>query len=100
MRTRLSIEEIARITGGELSGKSNSLIEGANTLEHAGEGEITFLANPKYGKWLDKTNASCVLVSKNLKVKIDIPMIKVDNPDAAFSIILDKLYGDDNLKSD
>lgn len=91
---RLSIKEIARITDGDLSGNTNILIKAANTLEHAKEGEITFLANPKYRKWLEKTNASCVLVSRNLKVNINTPVIKVENPDIAFSKVLSRLYGE------
>ncbi len=91
---KLTIKEIAEVAEGELSGSSDILIEGANTLENAKKGEITFLSNPKYRKWLDKTNASCVLVSKSLKVKMDIPVIEVDNPDIAFSRVLGKLYGE------
>jgi UDP-3-O-[3-hydroxymyristoyl] glucosamine N-acyltransferase len=90
----LTIKEIAEITSGKISGDADILIIGANTLEHACEGEISFLANPKYGKWLDKTKASCVLVSDNLDVDMGIPMIKVKNPDMAFSKILSILYGD------
>jgi UDP-3-O-[3-hydroxymyristoyl] glucosamine N-acyltransferase len=94
MKTRLSVKEIAEIINGEIVGNPDAVIEGANTLENATEGEISFLANPKYSKWLDKTNASCVLVSLDISSDIDISMIKVENPDAAFSTILEKLYGD------
>lgn len=89
----LKVEEIVKITGGELDGDSNVLIKGANTLECAGEGEVSFLSNPKYKKWLDKTRASCVLIAKNLKLKMDVPVVKVDNPDIAFSKVLGRLYG-------
>jgi UDP-3-O-[3-hydroxymyristoyl] glucosamine N-acyltransferase len=90
---KLGIKEIAEMTGGEISGNSDVIIEGANTLENAKKGEITFLANPKYRKWLDKTNASCVLISSNLKVDVSVPMIKVENPDVAFGKVLERLYG-------
>ncbi len=90
----LTVKEIAKLTGGKLSVDSDAIINGANTLEKAEEGEVTFLANPKYGKWLDKTNASCVLVSRNINTSIEIPVIEVDNPDSAFSMVLNKLYGE------
>lgn len=91
---RLSLKEIAEITGGELSGNGNIIINNANTLEHAGEGEITFLANPKYKKWLEKTNASCILVPGSQKIKIKTPVITVGNTDIAFSKVLNRLYGE------
>lgn len=38
-------------------------IRGVNTLDKAGEDEISFLVNPKYAQQLDSTRAGCVLTS-------------------------------------
>jgi UDP-3-O-[3-hydroxymyristoyl] glucosamine N-acyltransferase len=90
----ISIDEIAEIAGGIVSGVSSDKIRGANTLENAQEGEISFLANPKYKKWLDCTGASCVIVSRGLKTNSGKTLIKVDDPAAAFSKVIIALYGE------
>jgi len=90
---RLSLKEIADLTGGELVGAGRVYISGANTLEAATEGEITFLANPKYRKWMETTSASCVLIPSNLEINTRVSLVKVENPALAFSKVLEKLYG-------
>ena len=42
------LDEIARITGAELRGDGGVLIENVVGIEAAGQGDITFLSNPKY----------------------------------------------------
>jgi len=91
---RLTIDEIAGLTGGSYEGDGQVSIEGANTLEAAVAGEISFLANPKYRKWLETTGASCVLVPDNTKFKSTAVLIKVKNPGLAFSKVLLGLYGE------
>ena len=88
----LSIGRIAELTGGQLSGDPDVMITGANTLQNASRGEITFLSNPKYKKWIESTSASCVLIPSGLKLRIDIPVVTVENPDIAFALVLEHLY--------
>jgi UDP-3-O-[3-hydroxymyristoyl] glucosamine N-acyltransferase len=93
----LTLEKIASITGGELTGDGEIVIRAANTLQDASEGEITFFSNPKYTKWLEDTSASCILISADMKPGIDIPVIRVDDPDIAFSVVLKHLYPEKRL---
>ncbi|MFC2061249.1 UDP-3-O-(3-hydroxymyristoyl)glucosamine N-acyltransferase [Elusimicrobiota bacterium] len=97
-RKQLKIGEIVKITGGELEGGSDKvseiIIKGVNTLESAGKGEISFLANPKYKKWVENTSASCILISENSKVETSTPVIKVEDPIAAFRKVVSNLFGE------
>ncbi len=43
-------------------------IAGVNTLDDAGHGEVTFLANPKYRRCLAKTRASAVIIHEGVDV--------------------------------
>lgn len=52
---------LARDLGLALVGQDRDLT-GVNTLEAAGPGDLTFLANPKYAPLLASTRAGCVLV--------------------------------------
>jgi len=58
--------DLAQMLGGELQGDSEVMISGVAKIEEARPGEITFLANPKYEKFLTTTEASVVLVSSSL----------------------------------
>ncbi len=59
------LEEIAKIIGGELFGNSELLILNPNKIEDANENEISFLANPKYTKFLSTTKAGALIIAKD-----------------------------------
>ncbi len=67
---QFSCEEIARIINGKLIGSIDHKITGLNRIEFAQKGELTFLANPKYEKYLKTTNASCIIVPETISVKL------------------------------
>ena len=58
-----SLGEIAAYLGGELRGDAETRIIGLNTLQSAGEGQLSFLANPKYVKYLSGSLAEAVLLT-------------------------------------
>lgn len=57
-----SLQEIAQHLGGTVEGDGSILIAGLATLDDAGEGQLTFLANPKYAAKVATTKASAVLL--------------------------------------
>ena len=57
-----TLQEIALYLSGELSGYGQVQIKGLATLDDAGEGDLTFLANPKYAAKVATTGASAVLL--------------------------------------
>lgn len=59
----LTLEEIAQRIGAEVHGDSACLIHGLATLQEARAGELSFLANPNYARFLAGTQASAVIVS-------------------------------------
>lgn len=89
----MTVKEIAEMINGELYGSADKIIKGVNTLEKAQSGQIAFLANAKYSKWVDTTKASCIVLSNKIKIDTDIPVIRVDNADIAFGKILDRFFG-------
>ena len=58
----IKLSELADKLGLEYTG-ADCEISGVNTLEKAGPGDISFLANPKYVGCAQSTKASCVLLS-------------------------------------
>ena len=60
----MTLNELAAALGCAPEGDGSIEISGVRTLEQAGPGHLTFLANPKYGPKLKLTRASAVLASK------------------------------------
>jgi UDP-3-O-[3-hydroxymyristoyl] glucosamine N-acyltransferase len=58
-----TLNELAQRIGAEAVGDPAIVIHSTNTLEDAGPGQVSFLANPKYLKLLETTRASAVIVS-------------------------------------
>ena len=57
-----SLSELAAYLGGRVIGAEDARITGVSGLDEAGEGDITFLANPKYAQKVATTRASAVIM--------------------------------------
>ncbi len=80
----MRLKDISELVAGELLGDGNVVITGVARIEEAGTGEITFLANPKYTRFLHGTKASAVIVPLELTERVDVPVIRSSNPYFAF----------------
>lgn len=68
-------------------------ISGVATLEDAVAGQISFLSNPKYAKFLAATRASAVIVKPEVEAPNGLSLIRADDPYAAITVVLIKLHG-------
>ena len=82
-----SLDQLAELVGGEPIGQSDLIISGVSELQNGKQGTISFLANPKYKKYLDSTKASAVIVSDSSLLNRQNGIV-VQNPQLAFSKIL------------
>ncbi|NTW49042.1 MAG: UDP-3-O-(3-hydroxymyristoyl)glucosamine N-acyltransferase [Chlorobiales bacterium] len=81
-------------SGVEILGNKDLKIHGLAKIEEAGPGHIAFIANPKYEKFLETTNASAVIVPKKLSVEgfsDRLSFVRVDDAYTAFVFLLEKL---------
>jgi len=81
------LRELAAWVDGTVVGDGEIDISGVAAIEDARAGEITFIANPKYLSKLSQTNASAIIVSKEV-TQADKPLLCVTNPYLAFGKIL------------
>lgn len=91
----MTVQEIATWLQGEVVGNGTVRIERVAKIEEADQHSISFLANPKYERYLETTQAAAVLVSKNcqsakLPHRDSLAFIKVDDPYLAFLQVLKK----------
>ena len=81
------LRELAQWVDGTVVGDGEVEISGVAAIEEARAGEITFIANPKYLPKLGETQASAVIVSKEV-TEAERPLLCVTNPYLAFAKIL------------
>ena len=78
---QMSLIEIAALVAGELEGNGATVIKRAAKIEEAIEGDVTFVANPRYEKYLETTRASAVIVARAACTgRRDVPLVRVDDP--------------------
>jgi UDP-3-O-[3-hydroxymyristoyl] glucosamine N-acyltransferase len=80
---KVTLEAVARAIDGTVVGDGSVEITGVAGIREAREGELTFLANPRYEPYLELTQASAVIVSENHR-NIGKPLIQNPNPYLAF----------------
>jgi len=82
-----TLKEIAKLIEGEVVGDDSTLIKGVCGIKEASEGEITFLANPKYAPLITTTRASAIITSRDVS-GVAKPIIRTDNPSLAFAKVI------------
>lgn len=81
---------LAALTGGCVEGDENAVIRGFAKIEDAKEGDITFIANPKYSHYIHTTKATAVLVGRDFKPEGEYKatLIRVDDPYSTLAELL------------
>jgi len=85
------LKEVAEFLGGSVIGDDSVVICDVRGIDEAGEGDLTFVANPRYRKKLDETGASAVLVSPDVKESTKNLLVVAD-PYKALAKVLTFFY--------
>ena len=81
----LTVATLAARIGGIVEGAGDTEIRGVSALAEARAGDVSFLANARYGHLMTETAATAVVVAKDWSGDHRSPaLISVDNPDKAF----------------
>ena len=88
---KMTLAEIALFLGGTVVGADDTTINDIRSIEEAGEGDLTFIANKKYLKKLKLTKASVILVSPQT-VAEGKNLIIVNDPYVALGKLLALFY--------
>ena len=83
-----TLEELAKLSGGEVIGDPTLQITGAASLGEATPGEISFFANRKYLQLLRKTRASAIFVPSDFVEAINAAQVRVLDPTKAFEQVV------------
>ncbi len=82
--------QIAVLIRGTIEGDHGNSVDSFGRIEEAENGQLAFLANPKYEEYLYTTKASVVIVSDKLELKqpVSATLIRVADPYSAFASLL------------
>jgi UDP-3-O-[3-hydroxymyristoyl] glucosamine N-acyltransferase len=84
---------LAEKTGSKLLGDPDVVIQSVGTLENAKQGQITYLADLKYKKYLTQTEASAIILQESEENKINsIPLLISNDPKLTFTQVIQLLY--------
>lgn len=92
MKSNFSLQELAEKIGGKIDGDGSIEISSAAPIQTAVSGQISFISNEKYIKFLNETNASAVVLDFEVEKPENVSVLRHKNPYLAFALILDILY--------
>jgi UDP-3-O-[3-hydroxymyristoyl] glucosamine N-acyltransferase len=84
-------QTIAEFLKGTVDGNPDEGVHEVSRIEEGNPGSLTFLANPKYEKFIYTTRSSVVIVNKdfNPEKEVAATLIRVNNAYEAFASLLD-----------
>ena len=80
----MKLSELAKLTGARVEGPDVE-ISGAAGMDEAGEGHVTFLANPRYTPRVNSTHASAIYLSEEAQTDREISILRVKDPYLAYT---------------
>jgi UDP-3-O-[3-hydroxymyristoyl] glucosamine N-acyltransferase len=82
--------QIAVLLNGKIEGNPDNVVGSFGRIEEAKQGQLAFLANPKYEEFIYTTEASVIIVGDKLELKqpVEGTLIRVTDPYTAFASLL------------
>ena len=87
-----SAAQIALLINGTIEGNPDAVVSSFGKIEEAGEGQLSFLANPKYEDYIYTTKASVIIINQSLTLKqaVNSTLLRVADAYTAFATLLAK----------
>lgn len=96
----MKLSELANLTGARVEGQTDDIeITGAAGLDEAREGNVTFLANPRYTPRVNTTRASAVFLSEDAITDRNIAILRTKDPYLAYTRALRIFHPEPELES-
>lgn len=94
MDLSMSAAEVAAFLGGTLVGDPNVVVRGVSKIEDAAPGDVSFIANAKYVRYLNTTAAGIVLVAPGTydRETCSRTVIEIADPYHGFLRLLERYY--------
>ena len=83
-----TLGKIASYIGAELTGDPECEVSDVATLQSAGPGQISFLSNHKYARYLKLTRASAVIIKREYLDECPVSALVVDDPYLSYASVV------------
>ncbi len=80
-----TLGEIASAIGAELSGCPETVVNGIQSLQDAGPGQLSFLSSGLYRQYLRGTRAAAVILTAEFRAECPVPTLVVASPYLAYA---------------
>ena len=96
----MKLSELAELTFSTIENGAPDLeIKAAAGLDLAGDGDVTFLANPKYTPQISKTQASAIFLDEKTQTgRDDLAVLRARDPYVAYTLALRLFHPEPKLK--
>ena len=95
----MKLSELAQLTGTRVEANHADVeISGAAGLDEAGEGHVTFLANPRYTPRVNTTRASAIFLSEDAQTERNIAILRAKDPYLAYTRALRVFHPEPQLE--
>lgn len=91
-----TLAQLAEQIGGAIEGDGDIKIRAAAPIESACPGDISFVVNKRYTRFIATTHASALVLGPDTECT-RIPVLRHPNPYLAFACIIDILFPDERL---
>jgi len=87
------IKNLAKIIEAKIIGDENLIINGLSDIETAKKGDVTFLSNMKYLKFLNNTKASAIIIDNSIELpsNTNLTFLKVEDSYSTFGLLLSEI---------
>ncbi len=92
-----TLGEVARFIGAELTGDPECVVDDVATLKSAGPGQISFLSNRKYYRYLKQTKASAVIIKREYLDDCPVSALVVDDPYLSYAGVVSLFHQDPGI---
>jgi len=86
----LSVAEIAELVDGTVVGDGQVRVTGVNGIAEARPGDLSFLVDRRYLRYLHRTRAAALLVPEGV-TEAAVPLIRVPDPYQAFAAVIERV---------
>ncbi len=86
-KPQMTLGDVADLLGAELHGDAGTGVSGIATLQNAEEGDVSFLSNSRYQRYLQQTGATAVLITRELVEECPVNALVLDDPYLGFALL-------------
>ena len=91
MGNEFRLSDLASRIGARVVGEEDAVVSGIASIEEAGPGQVTFLANPKYLRFARDSNASAIIARETIP-GARTNFLLADNPYFAFACAVEAFH--------